>query len=194
MILRALSGDHVGRDRPGRACEPQHGDIVRQGCARQPHGFVNRIEPPRRRFQRPPGTIQQRRRQPGALTRLEPQVLAKGVRNHQNVREQDRSVKPEAPHRLERDLGRRLAVVSQRQETPLPLPQLAVFGKVSPRLAHEPQRHPLAPSSVQRIEQQAGHRARVQSNKTKIIRGMMESVGPVESGDSGALPDFSRLG
>ena len=116
------------------------------------------------------------------------------MRDHQDVGEQDRPVEAEATDRLERDFGRRCTVVGKRQEAALLFPQRPVLGEVAPGLAHQPQGNPIAPLSVQCLEQGAGHRACVQSNKTKILRGMMESVGPVESGDSRALPDFSPLG
>jgi hypothetical protein len=71
---------------------------------------------------------------------FEPEILPQRHRHDQNVGEQDRTVHPEAADRLERDLGRRIAVVDQREEAALLLPQRAIFGQVAPGLAHQPDR------------------------------------------------------
>jgi hypothetical protein len=80
------------------------------------------------------------------------------VRDDQNVGKQDRAVEAETADRLERDLGRGVAVIDQREESALLRAQGAVFGQVAPRLAHQPDRGVGAgPFAAQRAEQNTGH-------------------------------------
>src|SRR5207237_1280662 len=57
--------------------------------------------------------------------------------------------------------------------------------------AHEPDRPLGTRFSLERIEQETGHR-RVQSNKYIVLNRILKTVGPVDTGESGALPHFSR--
>ena len=88
------------------------------------------------------------------------QILAQRVGHDQDVGEQDRAVEAEAADRLERDLGRGLAVVDQLEEAALLGPQRAIFGQIAPRLAHQPDRElsglpPLSDAEQGLVEQRA---------------------------------------
>ena len=58
-----------------------------------------------------------------------------------------------ALERLERDLGRGIAVIDQIEEAALVAAQLAIFGKVAPGLAHHPHRRRVAPLAAKHGEQ-----------------------------------------
>ena len=68
---------------------------------------------------------------------------AQGLRDHQDVREQDRRVElREAAERLQRDLDRELRRANHRDEIGLGL-EGAVFGQVASGLTHDPDRSPV---------------------------------------------------
>ena len=97
-------------------------------------------------------------------------MLAHGVRHDQDIGEQDSSVEAEPVDRLERDLARCLAVIGHGEEAALLGAQFAIFGKVPASLAHEPERDLVRALAVQSVEQEAGHRERVQSNKNDYYK------------------------
>ena len=69
-------------------------------------------------------------------------------------REQDRRIeRGKAPQWLERDLGRRVAVIDELKEAALIGPELPIFRQVAPGLAHHPHRHRVAAFSAKHAEQ-----------------------------------------
>ena len=115
LIRRAAPGDHVGRDRPGRAAKAEQRHRRRQAAPLRA-GPSRRPAPARRdRSRRQPLEI-------GAiLDRIEPRTfagderhrLAERMRHHQDIREQDRGIETEAPDRLQRHFGRKLGIETQ---------------------------------------------------------------------------------
>ena len=103
------------------------------------------------------------------LTGKERQVLAHRVRDDQDVGKQDGAVEIEPADRLDRDLGGRVGIVNQRQESALLRPQCAVFGEITSRLAHQPNRPLGRILAGQGAEQKAGHRRSNQNNKRIFI-------------------------
>ena len=56
-------------------------------------------------------------------------------------------------HRLQRALGGGLRIGRQVEETALALTKRAIFGKIAPRLAHQPERRHRRPITLQNAEQ-----------------------------------------
>jgi len=99
----------------------------------------------------------QRRAQLGAFAGEEFELLPHRVRHDQDIGKQDRPVEPEPADRLQGHLARRLAIVNQIEEPALVGPQGAVFGQISPCLAHEPDGWAFGAFAAQAIEKRTGH-------------------------------------
>ena len=96
LIGRAATSDHIGGDGPRGTCEADQGGIGRQFAFDDTNGLINGVK----------GLVDNLkwlqagevggggdRRKARAFARLEPQVGAKGLRQQQNVGEQDGGVK-----------------------------------------------------------------------------------------------------
>ena len=76
---------------------------------------------------------------------------AHGLRDDEDVAEDDRGVDAEQVHRLQRDLDGQLGRADHREEVGA-LPHRAILGQVAAGLAHHPHRRPLhglAPAGAQ---------------------------------------------
>ncbi len=141
MLAAALASNHVGRHRPRTSGKADQGLGRIEGGLHLAHGFVDRIEPHRHRFELVERRADQRRGQARPLASDESQVLTECKRNDQDVAEQDRGIElRKAAKRLERDLRRRLAVIDEVEEAALLRPQGAIFGQIAPGLTHQPHR------------------------------------------------------
>src|SRR5690606_3714975 len=80
------------------------------------------------------------RGQPRPLAGDEPEIGAKGLRQEENVGEEDRGIEAVAADRLERDLGGKIRRVAERQEIPRLLARRPVLRQVASRLPHHPDR------------------------------------------------------
>ncbi len=158
LVAAPLARDHVGRHRPRAPGKAQHGHTVGQPLAAQTHGLVDRIVAGGIRRQVGENRIDQRRRKLGPFAGHEFEMLTKRMRYDQDIGKQDCPVEAEPVDRLQGNLARRFAVVSHREKPALFGPQRAIFGKIAPCLAHEPQGGPIGGLAVQRIEQETGHR------------------------------------
>ena len=67
--------------------------------------------------------------EPRTFADLEPDGTAKCVRDHQNIREDDRGIEVEAPDRLQRHLGGKFRGEAQIEEAAGPGADLAIFGR-----------------------------------------------------------------
>ena len=74
----------------------------------------------------------------GSWTSLGTPFGAERVRHDENIGKQDRAVETEAPDRLQGDLGCRLAVIAELEETALRFTQRAILGQIASCLAHQP--------------------------------------------------------
>ena len=119
LVAAALTRDHVGSDGPRTAREAQQRLLGRQRGAHPCNGIVDRRQALGHCLEARKRRIDQPRRQLGTFARKERQVLTHGVRHDEDIRKQDRAIEGEAAQRLQRDLGRSLAVVDQRQEAAL---------------------------------------------------------------------------
>jgi hypothetical protein len=88
-----------------------------------------------------------------SLAGREGQILAQRIGNYQDVGEQDRAVEAEAADRLERDFGRGVAVVNEREEPAFVRPQLAIFREITAGLTHQPHRRRPDPLAFQHSDQ-----------------------------------------
>lgn len=77
------------------------------------------------------------------LPRLEPDVLAQGARDQQDVGEDDRRIEAEPAHGLKRRLGGHVGVQTEGDEVGRLGPQLAILRQIPTGLAHEPHRRTL---------------------------------------------------
>ena len=132
--------NHVGRDGPGRAGEPDQGDVRRQPGVQLGDGLVDAgqvavkiVEPKTRQ-----GIGLLDRLQPRPRPGLEPNPLAQRVRHHQDVAEQDGGIEIITPERLQRGLHRHRRGVAEIEETLRLAAELPIFRQVPPRLAHHP--------------------------------------------------------
>ena len=154
LIGRAAPGDHVARDRPGRAAKADQRDIVGE------FGFhpVERLEHGRELLPvglgaepREAGRVLDRS-EPRPLAALEGDLLPERVRDDENVGEQDCRVEAEAADRLQRRLDRQGGRVAEVEKGCGAGAHFAVFGQIAPRLAHEPDRRRWLPLARERGE------------------------------------------
>ncbi len=160
LLAAALPGDHIGRDGPGAAGKAEERGFGRQVRRDPADGAIDRLEPLRRPSGGPPAHRDRRAwaRAAGPSPASNHRSCPSAQRHHQDVGEQDRAVEAEAADRLQRDLGRRLAVGGELEEAALLRPQRAIFGEIAPRLAHQPDRGNRLPRTLQRREQGLGGR------------------------------------
>ena len=93
------------------------------------------------------------RRKSRAFTFHKVDNAPEGVGNNQDVREQDRGVEWKTAQRLHHRLGRQGRRVAEIQEILGPLSQFAILRQVAASLAHDPDRRPLEPFSIQDANQ-----------------------------------------
>ena len=142
LIGRALSGDHIGRDRPRRAAEADQRDLRIERGAHPAQRFIHRLELGEVGLRRQRLDLLRRiqRIEPRAFADLEPDRAAERVGNDQNVGEDDRGVEIEAADRLQRDLGGEFRREAEIEEAAGFGAHLAVFRQIAAGLAHHPDR------------------------------------------------------
>ena len=141
LVGTALAGDHVGGDGIGCAAEADQGLILREAAADQADGFIDALEAIMTAGAET-GQLGNRADgiETGALAFHEAHLLPQRMRNHEYVREQDGRVEIETVDRLQGDF-RRLVRRVAKVEKPADLGAYTlVFGQVTSRLAHEPDR------------------------------------------------------
>src|SRR6185503_17054789 len=101
------------------------------------HSAVDGLQPRRNALQRDERDIDERRRETRPFADIEAQILAERMRHDQYVGKKDGAVEAEAPDRLERDLGRGVAVEDELEKAALAGTQRAIFRQVAPGLTHQ---------------------------------------------------------
>ena len=129
LVRRALPADHVGRDRPRRAAEPDQGRLR----SADPGGPAPRVSATSRELALARSTDRSRARSAaiaviGSSRGPSPSTKRTGwpkrIRHDQDVGEQDRRVEAIAPDRLQRHLGgqRRACSTGRESRRPWPAP------------------------------------------------------------------------
>ena len=140
VIGAAAALDHVASQRPGAARKADERCATLQGVARAAHGIkyiaqalhIGHGQAGHIVFM-PHGVGELR-----AFALLKRQAQPHGIGHRQNVAEQNGGIQRVTLQRLQRGFGRQLRVACQRHETACLCAQGAVFGQVTPGLAHEP--------------------------------------------------------
>ncbi len=141
MIGRAPTLDRVASQSEGRAGKAdERGLGGKRGADERdrlrhrskPRGEMGKIEAVEI------GRLERGKPRPFALG--EGELAAQGPENEQDVAEQDGGIEAEATDGLQRCFGGGLGVEAEIEEGGLPGAQRAVFGEVTPRLTHEPDR------------------------------------------------------
>ena len=106
-IRRALSGDHIGRNRPRRPAETDQRDVRIEFAPHPAQRLEYRLESGEvsLRGQRADLVRRIQRIEPRAFAGLEPHRAAERVGNDQNIREDDGGVEVEAADRLQGHFG-----------------------------------------------------------------------------------------
>jgi len=143
LILGPLPRDHIGRDSPGRTGKADQRRLARQLTGKVAHRLIDRVQ----RLvdiAHGPQLVKIRlcgdRGQARPFAGDKPQISAKCLRYKQNIRKEDRRIKPVTTDRLQGDLGRQLGVVAQRQEIPRLRPRRLILGQIASGLPHHPDR------------------------------------------------------
>src|SRR3989442_10354164 len=170
-VVARLPLDHVAGERVRAAREPDEGNFAGQGTpdlayrvgdvaqalARVGYGEL-----------RDRGFVAQRSLEARPFSLCEVKSQSHRVRNGENVREQDRRIQGEPLEGLQRHFSRERGGFAQGEETPRAAPRLVVFGKVAPRLAHQPYRRVRGrlpeQRAYQRVVLQRRHRLRASSS------------------------------
>ncbi len=143
LVRRAVPGDHVGRDRPGRAAEAEKRHVCRQIAPSPRDRLVDRREHAFVDIHRS-AVLVAARISSGSSCGPSPAAnvtcLSERMRNHQNVREQDRGVEAEAPDRLQRHFGRQLGRKTEVEETAGLPRDRPILRKIAAGLPHHPDR------------------------------------------------------
>ena len=85
--------------------------------------------------------------------------LAKRMRDHQDVGEQDSGIEAEPSHRLERHFRREFRREAKVEEITDPVPHLAIFRQIATGLTHQPDRRRHTPPAVENVKNGFIHRA-----------------------------------
>ena len=142
VIGAAAALDHVASQRPGAARKADERRAALQGVARAARGIkyiaqafhIGHGQTGHIVFV-PYGVGELR-----AFALLKRQAQPHGIGHRQNVAEQNGGIQRVTLQRLQRGFGRQLRVACQRHEAACLRAQGAVFGQVTPGLAHEPHR------------------------------------------------------
>ncbi len=141
----ALAFDHVERQRPGRPGEADQRGVGWDRLRQPGHRRVDRRQPliqplwvEGRNLLGPQQPFQHR-----ALTLDEAHGAAQGVRDDQDVAEQDSRVHSIPAQRLQRRLDAKCRCIAEAEEVRGPPAQPLVLGEIAPGLAEEPERRPI---------------------------------------------------
>ncbi|EGE58239.1 hypothetical protein RHECNPAF_3340036 [Rhizobium etli CNPAF512] len=141
LVRRAVPGDHIGRNRPGRAAEAEQGRLIRQGLAQPSHRFQNRSEISDDLFpvqSCDPGFIDRIHLRPMPFG--EPHIPFHCIGDDQNIGKQDGRIEAIATDRLERHLDGVIGRVTEIEKTSGLCPCLSIFRQITSRLPHQPER------------------------------------------------------
>ena len=154
LVRRALSGDHVGRNRPRRAAEADQRDLGREFAANAAQRFIDRLElaevslcGQRRHLLR---RIQ--RIEPRAFAGLEAHRAAERIGDDENVGEDDRGIEVETADRLQRHLGGIFRREAQVEKAAGLGAQFAILRQITAGLPHHPDRRYRLPVAGQHFE------------------------------------------
>ena len=137
--IRAPPLNHVGRHGPGGAGKADQGAFRLKGRPHPGQGLSNGAEATGRGLDLAgQGGDLGKWAKPWPLARLEPDFLAQGLGDEQDVRKDDGGVEGKPPHGLERRLGGHFRIVAEGQEVLRPGPELPVLRQRASGLAHEP--------------------------------------------------------
>ena len=155
LIRRALSGHHVGRDRPWRAAKADQRDLRIELAAHAAQRFIHRLELAEVgvRRQRLDLLRQIQRIEPRAFADLEPHLAAERVGNDKNVREDDRGIEVEAADRLQRDFGGEFRREAQIEKAARLGAHFAIFRQIAAGLPHHPDRRHRLPAAGKHFEE-----------------------------------------
>ena len=141
LVGRAVTGDHVGRDCPGRAAKAEQrlvgserrsspGSSVSSTGARRSTTFSGRAA-------QPSGVIGiELRTFPG----LEANRLAQGIGDDEDVGKKDRGIELEPPQRLQRYFGSQFGRIAKIEKAAGLFPHRTIFGQIAAGLPHDPDR------------------------------------------------------
>ena len=155
LIRRALSGHHVGRDRPRRAAEADQRDLRIEFAAHAAQRLIDRLELAEVGLPRQRCDLLRRvqRIEPRAFAGLEPHRAAERVGNDQNIREDDRGIEVEAADRLQRDFGGVFRREAQIEKAAGLGAQFAIFRQIAAGLPHHPDRRHRLPVAGKHFEE-----------------------------------------
>ena len=172
-VLAAAAFDHVAGERERAAAEADERNAAAQRLAHHGEG-VEHVAQPRRVGNGERGDVALGAQRPLELRPLafdEVQPQSHRVGHREDVGEDDRSVEREALDRLQRDLTGELGRLREREEAAGLAPRGVVFGKVAPRLAHDPDRRVRRRFAQQRAQERVVAHARfyrLRSRKARI--------------------------
>src|SRR5690606_41414256 len=153
LVLAALSLHHVGRNRPRTSCEAHEGGFVINLRCDTSHGLVNSLKMLWGTLKRRQSNLCDLGCQTWSFPCLKPQILAHRMGHDQYVGKQDRSVKSETLDRLQSHFGSSFRIIAKFQKAAFTGAQFAIFGQITPCLAHKPDRRAIRFLAAQSFEQ-----------------------------------------
>ena len=155
LIGRAVSGHHVGRNRPRRAAKSDQRDVRIELAPHPAQCLIDRLElcEIRRARQRRDLVGRIQRIELWAFADLEPHRAAERIRDHQNVGEDDRGIEVEAADRLQRHFSGEFRRETQVEKAAGLGADFAILRQIAAGLAHHPDRRhrlPLARKHLQK--------------------------------------------
>ena len=169
LIGRALSGNHIGRDRPRRAAEADQRDFRIELGAHPAQRFIHRLELAEvgLRRQRLDFFRRIQRIEPRAFADLEPDRAAECVGNDENVGEDDRGIEIEAADRLQCDFGGELRREAEIEEAAGFGADFTILRQIAAGLAHHPDRRHRLPLAGEHVEEGFGAENGVQKRRLR---------------------------
>src|SRR5436190_11680085 len=158
LVRRALSGDHVGRDRPWRAAEANQRDVWCELAADAAQRFIHRLEFAEIGLGSQPRHLLRRiqRIEPRAFAGLEAYGAAERIGNDEDVGKDDRGIEVETADRLQRHFGGIFRRKAQIEEAARLGAQLAILRQVPAGLPHHPDRRYRLSTARQYLEKRFG--------------------------------------
>ncbi len=160
LIGRAMARDHVGRDCPRRSAKAEQGnsriEVRLDATQRLEHRGKNCLI--HFKWQAIDRCLVRQRLQLRSLAHRESHGLAQGMRNDQDIREQDRRVESKAADRLQGDLGGHFRIEAELEERTGLCSQRAILRQIATGLSHHPDWRLAACPPVERFENGVTHR------------------------------------
>ena len=164
---------HVGRHGPGTSGEADERDPAGQFAAHQRHGVDDVFEFLPRIRHGELGDIRGAAHRPlelGAFAGLEFQSQVHGMRDGENIREQDGGVERVPIHGLQRDLAGNVGSCAHGEEAACALAGRPVLGKIAAGLTHQPDRAARRRFAHQRAQQQVVLQGRAHDGTVTYVR------------------------